>query len=53
MIIILVQNTNIDNKWKWIHNYFKNVPNKKKFHFANDFNNILFVATKDNDIFEL
>jgi hypothetical protein len=28
------------------------VPNKKKCHFVNDYNSILFVVTKDNNIFE-
>jgi hypothetical protein len=51
--IKLVQNTSIHNKRKKIHNYLKNVPCKKKWHFAIDSNDILSITTKNNNNFEL
>jgi len=53
MIIKLVQNTCTYNERKTNHNYLKNVPSKKRGHLPIKFNNILHVATKDNNIFEL
>jgi hypothetical protein len=38
---------------KIIHNYFKNVPSKKKWHSPIDSNNVLSIVTKDNNIFKL
>ncbi len=53
MVIKLVQNTCTYNKRKKNHNYLKNVPSKKRGHYAINFNNIPHVVTKDNNIFEL
>ncbi len=53
MTIKLVQNINIHSKKNKSHNYFKNVPNKKMWHSTIDYNNILSIIAKDNNIFEL
>jgi hypothetical protein len=47
MAIKLVQNTSTHNRRKKIHNYFLNVPS------TTNFDCILLVVTKDNNIFEL
>jgi len=38
---------------KTIQNYLKNVPSKKKGHPTINFDNILPIVTKDNNILEL
>jgi hypothetical protein len=53
MVNRLVQNTSPHSKKKRIHNYLKNVPSKKRWHPPINFDNILLVVTKDNNIFEL
>jgi len=53
MAIRLVQNTNTHNKEKKNHICSKNVPSKKKWRFPTNFDSILFVITRNNDIFEL
>jgi len=49
----LVQNTCIHNKKKKINNYLKYVQSKKRRHPTTNFNNILHVVAKDNNILEL
>jgi hypothetical protein len=51
--IRLVQNTSTHNGRKKIHNYFRNVPCKKRWHSLTNYNSILFVVIKDNNILEL
>jgi hypothetical protein len=53
MVIKLVQNTSTNNKKKKIHNYLKNVPSEKRWQPPTDFDNILHVLSKDNNILEL
>jgi hypothetical protein len=53
MVIRLIQNTSIHNKWKTMHNYLKNVPSKKKWHFVVNSYNVLYIVIKNNTIFEL
>jgi hypothetical protein len=53
MAIRPVQNTCIHNRRKTIHNYTINVPSKKRRHLATNFDSILLVVAKDNDILEL
>ncbi len=53
MVTRLVQNTCICNRRKTIHNYLRDVPNKKKKHPTINSNNILLAITKDNNILEL
>jgi len=54
MITKLVQNTlSIRNKTKKIHIYYINVPHKKRWQFPTNYNIILHVVAKDNNIFEL
>jgi hypothetical protein len=36
-----------------MHNYLKNVPSKKMWHFLVNFDNILYIVIKDNTILEL
>jgi hypothetical protein len=48
-----VQNTCIHNRKKSIYNYMINVPSKKRRYLATNFDNILLVVVKDNDILEL
>lgn len=38
---------------KIIHNYFKNVPSKKKWNSPIDSDSVLSIVTKDNNIFKL
>jgi hypothetical protein len=38
---------------KITHNYFKNVTSKKKWHSPIDFDSVLSIATKENNIFKL
>jgi hypothetical protein len=44
------QNTS-NHKWKVIHNYFTNVPSKKRWNYPTSFDNILSTITKDDNIF--
>jgi hypothetical protein len=53
MVTRLVQNTCIHNRRKTIHNYLKDVPNKKKNHPTINSNSIMPAITKDNNILEL
>jgi hypothetical protein len=53
MVTKLVQNTCNQNRKKTIHNYLKNVPSKKKGHPTTNFDNILLIVIKDNNILEL
>jgi hypothetical protein len=53
MVVKLVQNTCTHNMRKTIQNYLKNVPSKKKGHPTINFDNILPIVTKDNNILEL
>ncbi len=53
MVTKLVQNTCIHNTRKTICNYLRYVPSKKRRHLATNYDNILLVVTKDNNILEL
>jgi len=35
-----LQNTSNHNKWKIIHNYFRDVPSKKRWNYPTNFDNI-------------
>jgi hypothetical protein len=53
MVVKLVQNTCTHNMRNTIQNYLKNVSSKKRVHLTINFDNILPIVTKDNNIFEL
>jgi hypothetical protein len=45
MTLGLIQNTNIYNQGKVIHNYLRNVPCKRRRHFSINFGRNLFAIT--------
>ncbi len=53
MAIRLVQNTSPHTRKKRIHNYFRNVPCKKRWHSLTNYNTFFFLVIKDNNILEL
>ncbi len=53
MTIRLVQNISTHNNNNKIHDFFFNMPCKKRWHFANTSNNIFSIVTNDNNILKL
>jgi hypothetical protein len=53
MAIKLFQNTSTCNMRMIIHNHFKIVLSKKRWHFLTNYDSIVFHVAMDNNIFEL
>jgi hypothetical protein len=49
----LVQNINIHYRKRTIHNYLRNLPNKKRWHPMIDSDDILLIVIKDDNILKL